>query len=160
MLFLCIWLHVWFTCYLLLVYVRDACLWKTLQGTAMRGGPSYMGLLWVYPTPTPLPSIPLTPPPRIHSHCTSLTWFPEEECSEVPQQFQGDFFSMERGDDVNTLINDVRFENRYFQGNCYRRWDDNTTMDADGNHDSKLVFHSGYVNCWRRKFSGVLATQL
>jgi hypothetical protein len=60
----------------------------------------------------------------------------------VPVHFQGDWFSMERGADVDTLINTNTFTNRYFEGYCYQRHDDNTTLDADGNHDSFILFHS------------------
>ena len=47
---------------------------------------------------------------------------------------------MERGDDVNTIINEISIENKYFDGTCISRWDDNSTMDAKGHHDSKILF--------------------
>ena len=64
---------------------------------------------------------------------------------ENPNFLQGDWFSMERGDDVETLINDDTFVNKFFDGYCVERWDDNSTLDAGGNHDSKMLYHSRYL---------------
>ena len=59
---------------------------------------------------------------------------------EIPEQFQGDFFSMERGHDVNTIITYNSLRNHLFDGICIDRRDDNSSYDAYGNHDSKLMF--------------------
>ena len=56
---------------------------------------------------------------------------------------------MERGENVDTLIEDKTLEARklgltVFEGTCFERWDDNTTYDADGNHDSKILFYDRF----------------
>lgn len=41
------------------------------------------------------------------------------------------------------VINTSRqLDNEYFDGWCYARWDDNSTIDANGAFDCKLVFLS------------------
>ncbi|KAK2170127.1 hypothetical protein LSH36_4g10029 [Paralvinella palmiformis] len=66
-----------------------------------------------------------------------------------PTFLRGDWFSMERGADVNTLINDDKLTNKYFSGSCFDRWDDNSTLDANGNHDSKILYYSQTANCYK-----------
>ena len=52
----------------------------------------------------------------------------------------GDWFSMERGDDLDTLINNRILSNKFFEGDCIDRLDINGTVDANGNFDSKILF--------------------
>ena len=47
---------------------------------------------------------------------------------------------MERGDDLNTLINEDSLNNERFEGQCLDREDDNSTVDANGNFDSRILF--------------------
>ena len=61
----------------------------------------------------------------------------------IPKQFQGDWFSMERGEDLNTIINDELFENRFYTGVCDELKNDNSSIDADGNFDSEILFLTG-----------------
>ncbi len=70
--------------------------------------------------------------------------FAASQC-DVPLQFQGNFFSIETGSDTDTLINVKILEHQRFKGECMVRWDDNSTIDAEGRHDSKIVFYDRYA---------------
>ena len=64
----------------------------------------------------------------------------------VPAQYWGDYYSIEQGIELNTLINNDELTNEQFQGRCYDILKDNTTVDAQGNYDSKVLFYSRYDN--------------
>ena len=67
--------------------------------------------------------------------------FVDASC-EVPYHIQGDYFSMEFGADVNTLINEVRLTTEEFEGTCHSRKDYNHTIDANGAFDTDIIFYS------------------
>ena len=72
----------------------------------------------------------------------------------IPEQFQGDFFSLIEGmdgQDFFTLISNAELKEYkthkgqlIFDASCIERWDDNYSYDADGNHNSKILFYSRY----------------
>ena len=49
---------------------------------------------------------------------------------------------MERGADVNTLINEERLVTEEFDGTCYTRKDYNDTINANGAFDTDIIFFS------------------
>ncbi|ELT96302.1 hypothetical protein CAPTEDRAFT_221016 [Capitella teleta] len=74
--------------------------------------------------------------------------FPDGSC-EMPSSYQGDWFSMERGDDLNTLINPNFLTNIFFEGKCIDRKDHNDTMDANGNFDSHILLRDSTSDCFK-----------
>ena len=77
---------------------------------------------------------------------------PDGQCL-IPQMYQGDWFSLQRGEDLDTLIDSTHLRSKAareeygfeFNGQCHERRDDNTTVDADGNHDSRILFYDRFV---------------
>lgn len=67
----------------------------------------------------------------------------------IPTHFQGDWFSMESGTELDTLINDKLLSNRVFEGTCSERFDHNDTIDADGRFSSDLLLFSQGSNCYK-----------
>ena len=61
---------------------------------------------------------------------------------QIPKQYWGEYFSIEQGDERETLINANELSNGKFRGSCRDIKIDNTTYDAAGNHDSKLLLYS------------------
>ena len=75
---------------------------------------------------------------KIFSPC-ALVCVSDAACT-LPDGYWGDWFSMEMGDDIDTLMNEKMLSNQFFEGECVDRWDDNSTVDALGNFDSKILF--------------------
>ena len=67
--------------------------------------------------------------------------FLDAQC-QIPKQYWGDFFSIEQGDERDTLINGNELSNDKFRGTCRDIRIDNATRDAAGNYDSKLLLFS------------------
>ena len=67
--------------------------------------------------------------------------FSDSQC-KVPKQYWGDFYSIEQGNELNTMISSDELDNGVFRGGCTEIKIDNATYDAAGNHDSKILFHS------------------
>ena len=72
--------------------------------------------------------------------CILYFLFPESLC-KVPVHFHGDFFSIEQGDERNTLINEDRLTNDVFDGQCHDMKVKNETIDAEGRFDTWMLFN-------------------
>ena len=67
----------------------------------------------------------------------------QEDC-QVPRHFWGDFYSIERGIELETLINENRMENKVFKGQCKEYQVDNSTIDANGRYNARILFYDRY----------------
>ncbi len=58
-------------------------------------------------------------------------FFADCQTCEVPDQFRGDFFSIETGDEVNTLINVRYMQNEKYNGYCVSRYYTGVLLPSD-----------------------------
>ena len=80
-------------------------------------------------------------PVQVHNMRSVLFCILDAQC-QIPKQYWGDFFSIEQGDERDTLINGNELSNDKFRGTCRDIKIDNATRDAAGNYDSKLLLFS------------------
>lgn len=66
---------------------------------------------------------------------------PGAQCS-VPDFHVGDWYSIEQGKELNTLINEHQLINEVFSGECLDLRRENATIDADGRYHSTVLFYS------------------
>ncbi len=67
--------------------------------------------------------------------------FVSDALCKVPVNFQGDWFSIEQGDEKSTLINEDRLTNRYFDGSCHELLIKNETRDREGRFEARVLFN-------------------
>ena len=87
------------------------------------------------------------------------------EC-EVPQHFWGDYYSIERGDNLDTLINAQSLTNKYItNGLCDEYKVEESTVDARGRFDAKILFFDRQVTyflmiSWSKHSASKIKTKL
>ena len=67
--------------------------------------------------------------------------FPDAQCT-VPLFYQGDWYSIEQGKELNTLIKVDELVNEVFTGTCHGMRREEASVDALGRYHSEILFYS------------------
>ena len=76
---------------------------------------------------------------RIH---TMHLLFASDAACVVPEHFWGDYYSIDRGDSLETLFNKDGIENKHTTGACIDFVVTDNTSDALGRFDARILFHN------------------
>ena len=67
--------------------------------------------------------------------------FSDGLCS-MPEHYWGDWYSFEGGDNLDTIINDEGWSNKYLDASCADFHIYNETIDSLGRFDSRILLYS------------------
>lgn len=73
---------------------------------------------------------------------STFIFFHLEAACVVPDHFWGDFYSIDQGVEIDTIINDIGIQNKYLSdARCVEYLADNATLDAQGRYHAKILFN-------------------